>query len=119
MKTRRIILANESRLLREMLKRVIGDINAFHIIGETQNIKEIQTLIDEESADWIFVTLSAEGEIPKPINELLLSDTHISVLGLNNEGDKATISWMGLHKENYRDCSLEELIQLLNEKVRD
>ncbi len=117
MKTRRIVLANESRLLRKMLKCVIDKSSSLEIVGETQQFSEIKRLAEKHNAHWVIVTLSSTGDIPDQINNLLIPDSAISILAISNKGEKAKIRWVDLHEETYIDWSLEEMLTLLHEKV--
>lgn len=117
METRRIVLANESRLLRKMLKCVIDKSSSLEIVGETQQFSEIKRLAEKHNAHWVIVTLSSKGDIPDQINNLLIPDSAISILAISNKGEKGKIRWVDLHEETYIDWSLEEMLTLLHEKV--
>jgi len=117
METCRIVLANESRLLREMLKSVIDKSPSLKIVGETQQFPEIKKLVEKHNAHWVIVTLSSTGNIPEQINDLLIPDSAISILAITNKGEKAKIRWVDLHEETYIDWSLEEMLTLLQEKI--
>lgn len=116
MNTHRIVLANESRLLREMLRHVINKSPELEIVGETQSISNLTSLVEKHNAHWVIVTLPAGGEIPHKLNDLLISDTAISVLAISNKGGKAKIRWVDLHEESYIDWSLQEMLHLLHDK---
>lgn len=117
METRRIVLANESRLLREMLKCVIDESPSLEIVGETQQFSEIKRLAKKHNAHWVIVTLTSTGDIPDQINKLLIPNSAISILAITNKGGKAKIRWVDLHEETFIDWSLEEMLELLHEKV--
>jgi hypothetical protein len=117
METRRIVLANESRLLRKMIKCVIEKSRRLEIVGETQNFSEIKSLTDEYNAHWVIVTLSSTGEIPNSLNNLLIPDSAISIMAISNKGEKAKIRWVDLHEETYIDWSLEDMLDLLQDKI--
>ncbi|MFO7942776.1 MAG: hypothetical protein R6U51_00480 [Anaerolineales bacterium] len=117
METCRIVLANESRLLREMLKSVIDKSPSLEILGETQQLSEIKKLAEKHNAHWVFVTLSSTGNIPDQLNDLLIPGSAISILAISNNGEKAKIRWVDLHEETYIDWSLEEMLTLLQKKI--
>lgn len=119
METHRIVLANESRLLRKMLKHVIEKSPALDIVGETQKLSEVDELVKNNDAHWVIVTLPSEGQIPQKLDHLLFSNSAISILAISNRGGKAKIRWVDLHEESYLDWSLQEMLHLLQEKTQN
>jgi len=117
METCRIVLANESRLLREMLKSVIDKSPSLEIVGETEQFSKIKKLAEKHNAHWVFVTLPSTGNIPDQINDLLIPGSAISVLAISNNGERVKIRWVDLHEETYIDWSLEEMLTFLQEKI--
>ena len=56
MSTKRVILANDSRLLREMLNRVIHRADKLEVVQEIPNQEELPPAIERFDPEWVIVT---------------------------------------------------------------
>ncbi|HET9914161.1 MAG TPA: hypothetical protein VFQ13_19865 [Anaerolineales bacterium] len=56
MSTKRVILANDSRLLREMLHRVISKAGGLEVVQEISDHNELPAAIEQFSPKWIIVS---------------------------------------------------------------
>ena len=57
----RIILTNSSRLVREMLNRILLKTNHFNVIQEISDYKNLSAAIEQYDADWVILSLPQEG----------------------------------------------------------
>lgn len=113
MENRRILLAHGSRLMREMIKRIMSKSSALEVVGEAQSIPELNSLLKKRDADWLIVDLSPEGAISLKVQQLLLSNPGLSVLGITYEGDSVQMYQLHVHREQYQNCSLDDMVSLL------
>jgi hypothetical protein len=117
----RIILANQPRLLREMIKRVILKSGELQLVGEIAhraNLNEIEEIIEQTGAQWIVLTLSADGEISEETKTLLVNHPTLSVLAVAMDGSQFKVLWTDpqLTEKDLSSVSLAELVDVLHER---
>lgn len=118
----RIILANQPRLLREMLKRVILQSRELKLVGEiahSVNLNEIEEIIEQTDAQWIVLTLSADGQISEETEMLLVNHPTLSVLAVAMDGSQFKVLWTDpqLTERDLSSVSLTELVDVLHERT--
>lgn len=113
MKSRRIVLAHRSRLMREMIKRIMSKSPTLEVVGEAQTIPELDLLLQKKDADWLIADLSPEGALSLKVQQLLLSNPDISILGITQKGDNVQMYELNIHREHYQNCSLDDMVNLL------
>lgn len=112
--TSKIILANQPRLLRGMLKRVLQRDPDLCVVEEIVDLGNLATAIKREEADWVIVSFPVGGEIPEFINALLAAHPHVGVLAIATDGSQVKIMWKKpLIKEV--NLSLNGLIAILRQ----
>ena len=117
MQESRVILANEPRLLRGMLRRAIARAPGLRVVGEAENLDELSALLPETGAEWAIVSLWPEGLAPRALQVLLLDQPALSILGMAADGSHAKIARL-VTKEEARDgLSLDELLAILRRRT--
>jgi len=115
MKSRRIVLTHESRLMREMIKHIMSKSSNLEVVGEAHTIPELNKMLNEKEADWLIADLTPDGAISFKIQQLLLSNPDLSVLGITQKGDSVQMYQLHIHQEQYQNCSLEDMVNLLQD----
>jgi len=120
MQSQRAILVNGSRLLRELVKRVI-EINAgFEITRELADVQELPSAILETKAEWVFVILSLAEEIPEPLKvELFLEYPALKIVGLWMDDGHVRIDWLTRDQKDLTWITVDELTGLLREELNN
>ncbi|MGH2523082.1 MAG: hypothetical protein ACRDH2_11315 [Anaerolineales bacterium] len=116
-KTRRIILANEPRLLREMFKRVIRTIPDLEVVGEASSLEALEPLIEQTQAQWVVVSLIASGQMPESVERLLSQHPTLRILAVAEDGSQAMVKWLESREERLSGFSLNDLIAALQAKA--
>lgn len=112
----KIILANQPRLLRGMLKRALQRVPGLCVVEEIVDIANIPGAIERKSANWVIVSFPVNGEIPDAIHALLTAHPHIGVLAIATDGSQAKIMWKEPQIKEVNP-SLNELIAILRQPV--
>jgi hypothetical protein len=112
MQTSRVILANEPRLLRGLLRRVIARTPGLQVVGEAKDPSELTSLVNECGAQWVVVPMWPEGLAPSVVLSLLLDQPALSVLGMAPDGSTAKIARTG-SISTYEGLSLDEMLALM------
>ena len=115
MEAHRVILANESRLLREMLERVINKVPDLEVVGHAADAARLQSLLKETDAQWVIVSLLPNNKIPAVANSLLAEHPSLRVLAIAVDGSQVKAKWVEPHEKDLGDLSLEELIAILED----
>lgn len=113
MNSQRIVLAHESRLMREMIKHILSKSSTLEVIGEAQTMPKLNSILENKEADWLIANLSPDGAISLRIQKLLLSNPELSVLGITHRGDYVQMYQLHIHQEQYQNCSLDDMVKLL------
>jgi hypothetical protein len=89
----RIILANGTRLLREMLKRAIIRSPHLRVVGEFTAETDLTSMVEETHAQWVIVSLLPDGEVPEVADTLLAEHPSVAVLAVAADGSQVRIGW--------------------------
>jgi hypothetical protein len=116
MKSSHVILANEPRLLRGMLKRVLNRVPDLEVVGEVTDQALIRSLVKETDAQWVIVPFWSDGKEPHAIQDLLAEYPTVSVMGLTADGSRAKIKQAGKPEESLPGLSLEDLVGALGKE---
>jgi hypothetical protein len=110
-----VILANEPRLLRGMLKRVIARAPGLQVVGEVTDPAMLSSLIQQTNARWVIVSLWPKGLLPTVLQALLTEHSSVCILGVAADGSQARIKRAESPEEDLPNLSLGKLIAVLSE----
>ncbi len=113
MQSHRIIIANKQRLWREMLRRVIEKLPDLKVVGEISDWEELPEALEQSKAEWVIVSLDANGTMPDCIKSLLAGHPTVRVLALDANGSEVKMRWVEAHEKDLNDLSLGALITAL------
>jgi hypothetical protein len=113
MQAHRVILANESRLLREMLERVIKKVPHLEVVGQAADAARLPSLLEGTDAQWVIVSLLPNGKMPAVVDSLLAEHPSLRVLAVAVDGSQVKAKWVEPHEKDLGDLSLQELIAIL------
>lgn len=109
----RIVLANQSRLLREMLRHAIDKNPRLRIVGQTADMPGLLETINETAPHWVIVSLSPEGNMPAAADTVVRLHSTTRVLGMTIDGSQAKVKSTRSQEKNLGSLSLRELIATL------
>ncbi len=113
MPEQRIVLANGSRLLRDMLRRIMFKSDRLEVVREVTDQKELPTVIENTNPQWVIVSLSFDNVIPPWVDTFMVSHPSVRFMGFASDGSKVKMKWMEVHEQELDELSLNELIQIL------
>lgn len=123
---RRIILANQPRLLREMLGHVFAVTPGLQVVAEVDAPSQLLTVLGETEAHWLIVTLDSHTlenthwPSPSQINALAakIIATPVSLMAISPDGRQVEIQTTetegGRHTYTLYDISLAHLLSILS-----
>jgi len=113
MYTKRIILADGSRLLREMLHRVLYKADNLEVVQEVINYEDLPSAIEQFDPEWVIMSLPSDHVIPHWVDNYITNHPSVRFLAVSTDGSKIKMKWLERHEEDLGDLSLQDLIQLL------
>lgn len=113
MPEQRIILANSSRLLREMLNRILLKTENLEVIQEVIDHDDLPAVIDQKEAEWIIMSLPADSHIPKWTDAYMHEHPFTRFMAVSADGSWIKMKWLESREEDLTDLSLKELIHIL------
>jgi hypothetical protein len=117
MQSQRAILVVESRLMRELVRRVIEKKVGFEVIRELADVQELPSAIIDTGAEWVFVILLPNREIPESLKIELLKHPTLRMIGLWIDGSHVRMDWLVHEQKNLTGETLEELTRLLRQEL--
>ena len=119
MSEQRIVLANGSRLLRDMLKRILFKSERLEVVREVTDQKELPSVIENTHPQWVIVSLSFDNVIPPWVDNFMVSHPSVRFMGFASDGSKIKMKWLEVHEQEFDELSLNELIHILESKAVD
>ena len=113
MPEQRIILANGSRLLHEMLNRILVKTKNLEIVREITDHKKLPTALETSDAEWVIMSLPVDGTLPKWTDTYIVEHPDVRFMAVANDGSWVKTKWMESHEEELDNLSLKDLIHIL------
>ena len=116
MPEQRIILANGSRLLRDMLKRVLLKSTNLGMVREVTDQKELPSAIESSNPAWVIVSLAFDDGIPSWVDNFVAMHPSVRFMAVASDGSKVKMKWLEVHEQELNGLSLSEFIHILENK---
>lgn len=116
MPEQRIVLANGSRLLREMLKRIIFKSEKLELVREITDPKDLPSVIEQTNPEWVIISLSYDNGIPGWVDGYMADHPSVRFLGLAIDGSKIKMKWLEIHEQELNGLSLNDFLSILENK---
>jgi hypothetical protein len=121
--TQLIVLANQPRLLREMLQRVLDKTPGLLVVAEEHRLDRLEEVFGQVQIDWLVVTLSSDGQLPHQVHVLLKQIPSLSLLAISSDGNHVKVgvtTETGLmHQCDLFGITLAKLLTILLGKPRN
>ena len=101
-KTFRVLMANQPKLMRELLAEVLADEAWIQIVGEVAREEEIRDLVKETSPDLLVVSTEKPGERPPICDALLREFPSLRIIAVADKENYTVCYWASLdiHADN-------------------
>ena len=110
---KRVILAHNSRLLREMLHRVIDKASHLEVVREVPNHEELSFAIERFDPEWVIASLPFRSPSDHWINSCIADYPSVRFVLLSPDQNYIKMIWHTSHEEDYPDLSLKEFFHFL------
>lgn len=115
----KVVLANSSHLLQDMLGRTLQKIEGLKVVQGTHSLSQVKPLLKQEDADWLILGLEQDSQIPDFVKQLIEKDNGLSVLAISKSGDTIRVRAKDLGSVEYQGTGLQEFTQLLVGKLEN
>lgn len=114
MTVKRVVLADGSRLVREMLHHAIEKADHLKVVGEVTDYKDVPGMIKKFDPEWVIVSTSFSHRFHSWVQ------AHPSVRFIFLALDKNDIKmrWQSSYEENYSNLSLKDFIYILEKDLQ-
>jgi chemotaxis response regulator CheB len=102
-KTLRVLMANQPRLMRELLVEMLLEESWIEIVGEVTQESEIRRVVQETAPDLLVVATEKPGMRPAICDELLKEFLALRIIAVAPEENYAVCYWASLdiHAEDF------------------
>ena len=114
MSRKRVILADGSRLLREMLHQVINKADHLEVVEEVTDYKKLPEAIEKFDPEWIIVS----SPFSNPSHGWIHAYPSVRFVFLSPTENYIKMKWQASYDENYSDLSLKDFIQILEKDLQ-
>jgi len=117
MATKRVILANGSRLLREMLQRVINKADNLEVVQETPSHEELHSAIERFDPEWVILSPPDNNTVHGWKNTLLADYPSVRFILLAPD-NSIKMKWQTSYEEDLTNLSLRDFIHILEKDLQ-
>jgi DNA-binding NarL/FixJ family response regulator len=118
MSVKRVILANDSRLLREMLHRVINKADHLEVVQEVPNHADLPFAIERFNPAWVIVSLPYKDRAQGQINDFMADYPSIRFILLSPDDKSVKMKWQNSYEEDLTNLSLRDFIHFLEKDLQ-
>jgi hypothetical protein len=112
----RIVLANGSRLMRDMLKRIFFKSESIDVVREVIDQKELPWVIEYTQPEWVILSLSFDNVVPAWVDGFIAGHPSVRFMALAADGSKIKLKWLEVHEQELNGLSLSDLIKILESR---
>lgn len=112
----RIVLANGSRLLRDMLKRILYKSDHLEVVREVIDQKDLPSVIEHTQPEWVILSLSFDNGVPAWVDGFMAAHPSVRFMALAADGSKIKLKWLEVHEQELNGLSLNDLIEILESR---
>ena len=113
MSEQRIILANNSRLVREMLNRILHKTDNLEVVKEITDHKDLPAEIEKSDAEWVIMSLPSDHTIPEWVETYIVEHPRMRFMAVANDGSWVKTKWLESHEEELDNLTLRDLVNIL------
>lgn len=115
----RVLVANQPRLMRELVLETILEQPDIEIVAEIQNEEEIANAVDGTHPDFLIIALDESGRRPSLCDTLLLRYPKMKILALAPERNVSIFFWASfdIHSSQV-EASQAGILSTLRRKIQ-
>ena len=118
MSTKRVILADGSRLLREMLRRVIDKADHLEVVQELPSPEGLSSAIESLSPEWVILSLPYNDNTHNWISTFMSGYPSMRFMFLSPESNTLKMKGQISYEEDLTNLSLRDFIHILEKDLQ-
>jgi len=118
MSIKRVILANNSRLLLEMFHRALEKAEDLEVVQAVINSEELPPAIQSLCPEWVIVSLPVSDPVLDWISTFMQNDPSVRFIFLSPDNHRITMRWQMAYEADLSNLSLKEFIYLLEKDLQ-
>jgi hypothetical protein len=116
--TKRVILADGSRLLREMLHHALDQADHLKVVDEIPNYGELPVALQRLDPEWVIVPLAYSQQVHNWLDSCMEDHPAVRFIFLSPGQNLIKMKWQTSYEEEYFDLSLREFIHILEKDLQ-
>ena len=118
MSRKRVILANGSRLLREMLHRVIDKAEHLEVVQEVLYHGELSAAIERFDPQWVILSPPFSHDADRWMDACMANYPTVRFMFFSPDQRKVKMKWQCSYEEDLTNLSLSDFIHLLERDLQ-
>jgi chemotaxis response regulator CheB len=118
MSRKRVILANDSRLLREMLHRVIDKAERLQVVQEIASDEDLPAAIERFTPEWVILSDPFDRDACRRIDTCMASYPGVRFIFLSPERSSIQLRRQTAYQEDLTNLSLKGFIDILEKDLQ-
>lgn len=118
MAAKRVILANGSRLLHEMLQRVINKVDSLEVVQEIRNQEELPPAIERFDPEWVIISMPFNQHADGWISACIADYPSVRFILLAPDQSSVKMKWQASYEEDLTNLSLKDFIHILERDLQ-
>ena len=114
------MLANQPRMLREMLHKALAKNPRLQLVFEIDEVDLISRTLKSVEADWLITTLTSDQVLHSTAQKALAQNPALSIIGISADGSHVEIyerahddTTHKVRRESFDNISLYQLLSIL------
>lgn len=118
MQPRRAILVDGSRILRDLIRRVLETKAGFEVVDELSNLEELSSSLARAETEWAFLILSPNLEISKRHTvEILVEHPSMRIILIRMDEGRIEMEWLVRGHKDLTDMTLDEITLVIQKEL--
>ena len=118
MSTKRVILANSSRLLREMLHRVINKADNLEVVQDIPDQEDLSSAIARLNPEWVVASLPYKEGDQSWIDTCMAQYPNVRFVLFSGGNKSIKMKWQTSYEEDLTNMSLKDFIRVLEKDLQ-
>jgi DNA-binding NarL/FixJ family response regulator len=118
MSTKRVILANRSRLLREMLRRVIDRADNLQVVQEVSDQDHLSAAIEQSDPEWVIMSVRAGEDAHSRMQAWLVQYPVMRFVVLSADNSTIRIKSRASEEVDLTNLSLADFLHVLEKDLQ-
>lgn len=118
MTTKRVLLTSNSRLLREMFRRVIDKTANLEIVQEFSDPQGLPSAIERFDPEWVIVFLPLSQSTHAYLNDCISGFPSVRFVFLSPDNSRVKMKWQTSYEEDLTNLSVKDFIHILEKDLQ-